>query len=142
MTSDDKLRRFAKQSIETARGFERLMEQPAQRELRRWLQAFREAELETASSETEPPPLSPGKPLDPIGPKGSEGEDDVFREMIRTINKEYEARGEDCPNGKVVSQIARRRLRGCGINVGRDHGDDIAGENEFKAKRRPPGQHS
>jgi hypothetical protein len=155
MTGDDKLRHFAKQWVETARGLKRFSELPAMREqregLQRWQQLIGEAEFEAdmAAETTSPAPASETATPTATAPARAAAEpqitaDDVFREEIRTINKEAEARGDKYwPNGKEASQLARDRLGVRGINdVDRNRGDDIAGEDEFKTKRRRPGQHS
>jgi hypothetical protein len=128
--TDDTKRRMAKVIVDAARYSERMRDDPRFAAMRKFQEEMRsaiaEAEIET-----------------PVAPEVAQNTDDVFREEIRTINKETKARGDlYWPNGKEASQLARQRLRARGINVDRDHGDDIAGEPEFKAQRRPPGQHS
>jgi hypothetical protein len=66
--------------------------------------------------------------------------DEVIREEVRRANRAHEAARGYWQSGKVVAKIVQPRVKARGIDVTREYIEDIAGEDEFKEKRRKPGQ--
>jgi hypothetical protein len=143
--TDDTKRRMAKTIVDLARYSKRMREDPQFAAMREWQEQMRsviaEAEFEADASETmstapasettTPTPTAPAAPL-------LAADDDMVRAELRAINREADERGDEYwPSGKKASQLARRRLETRGFSAKRDRVDAIAGEDEFKVKRRP-----
>jgi hypothetical protein len=79
----------------------------------------------------------PGQP--PPSAANEQSSDDMIREAIRQANRESEERGEPYwPNCKQAAKLVKPRL---GIKASLGHIEDIAGEAEFRTKRRGHGDH-
>jgi hypothetical protein len=82
-----------------------------------------------------------GKPADvpPIAAEKVQPRDAIDDEIRVAMREVYDEKGDERPNtNKIVSPV-RDRLESKGLYASREKIGDIAGEEEFKKRRNPPG---
>jgi|GEM_PF-3921449 hypothetical protein len=75
-------------------------------------------------------------PTTGTGVQRRDATDDEIRVAMRAV---YDEKGDERPNTKKIVSPVRNRLKSEGLYASRERIGDIAGEEEFKKRRNPPG---
>jgi len=147
----DGIKRLAKTIVDVARYSKRMRENPHFAAMREWQEQMRsamaEAEFEAYMSETtSTAPASetptPAIPMPAPQSEARQATDAEIEAEIEAVNGETEQSYGYWLSYKEVTKIVRPRLKARGLDTTRDHGQDVADQDKYAAKRRNLGRPS